>query len=64
VWKGYLYIAVISVAALGAAIADSQNDQILSLIGLRLKTALSTAIYKKSLKLSNSSKKENTGENN
>ena len=42
--------------------ADSQNEYKLSLVGLRLKTALSTAIYKKSLKLSNSSRKDKTGE--
>ena len=42
--------------------ADSQYWYNLNLVGLRLKTALSTAIYKKSLHLSNSSRKEKTGE--
>jgi hypothetical protein len=43
-------------------VADSQYWYNLNLVGLRLKTALSTAIYKKSLHLSNSSRKEKTGE--
>lgn len=62
VWKGYLYTVVLSVAALVAAVADSQYWYNLNLVGLRLKTALSTAIYKKSLLLSNTSRKEKTGE--
>jgi hypothetical protein len=60
-WKGYLYTIVLSVAALLSAISDSQYSYNLNLAGLRLKTALSDAIYKKSLLLSNSSRKEKTG---
>jgi hypothetical protein len=52
---------VLSVAALVAAMADSQYWYNLNLVGLRLKTALSAAIYKKSLVLSNSSRREKTG---
>jgi hypothetical protein len=56
-----LYTVVLSVAALVAAMADSQYWYNLNLVGLRLKTALSAAIYKKSLVLSNSSRREKTG---
>jgi ATP-binding cassette subfamily C (CFTR/MRP) protein 1 len=61
IWRGYLYTVILSVAALVAAMADSQYWYKLNLVGLRLKTALSTAIYKKSLNLSNSSRREKTG---
>jgi ATP-binding cassette subfamily C (CFTR/MRP) protein 1 len=62
VWKGYLYTVVLSVAAMVAAVADSQYWYNLNLVGLRIKTALSTAIYKKSLQLSNASRKDKTGD--
>jgi ATP-binding cassette subfamily C (CFTR/MRP) protein 1 len=61
VWRGYLYTVVLSGAALVAAMADSQYWYNLNLFGLRLKTALSTAIYKKTLHLSNAARKEKNG---
>jgi len=61
VWKGYLYTAILSVSGLISAIADSQYWYKMSMIGFRVKTALSIAIYKKALVLSNSSRKEKTG---
>ena len=56
-----MYVAVLSVATMMSAVADSQYWYKLDMLGLRLKTALSTAIYKKSLRLSNTSRREKTG---
>ena len=46
-----------------AVVADSQCRYNLDSVGLRVKTALTTAIYNKSLLLSNTSRKEKTGHN-
>jgi hypothetical protein len=61
VWHGYFYTIVLSVVALFAAVADSQYWYQMALVGLRVRTALSSAIYRKSLKLSNKSRKNYSG---
>ena len=59
-WKGYLYTGLFAVVAFLSAISDSSYWYNLNLVGLRLRTTLASTIYKKSLKLSNSSRKTNT----
>ena len=60
-WKGYLYTGLFAVVAFLAAISDSSYWYNLNLVGMRVRTTLASTIYKKSLKLSNSSRKINTG---
>ena len=60
-WKGYLYTIMFFIVAFLSAISDSSYWYNMRLVGLRLKTALTSTIYRKSLKLSNGSRKEQTG---
>ena len=52
-WHGYFYTAVLSVSAVLAATCDSQYWYRMTQLGLGVRTALSSAIYRKSLRLSN-----------
>lgn len=61
VWHGYLYMVLLSVVALLVAMADSNYWYFMRLVGLRVRTALSAAIYRKSLRLSNVARKKYTG---
>jgi len=61
VWRGYLYTIVLSLAAFIGAISDSQYWYNMRKVGLRLQTAISTAIYKKALVLSSASRRQKTG---
>lgn len=63
-WQGYLYTALFAVVAFSSAIADSSYWYNMRLVGLRLRTALSSTIYRKSLKLSNASRRAQNGEYN
>ena len=60
-WKGYLYAALLAVVALISAICDSQYWLGVERVGLRLRSAISGAVYRKTLRLSNSSRKTQTG---
>lgn len=62
VWHGYFYTVLLSVVALVAAVADSQYWYRMNLVGLRVRTVLSSAIYRKSLALSNNARKKYSGE--
>jgi len=61
VWRGYLYAAILSVSGLSVALADSHYWYKVIMIGFRVKAALIIAVYKKALVLSNTSRKEKTG---
>ena len=61
VWKGYFYVALIVVATFVNTIINSQYYYKQYLIGLRVRTALTSAIYRKSLRLSNMARKVMTG---
>jgi ATP-binding cassette subfamily C (CFTR/MRP) protein 1 len=61
VWRGYLYTIILSIAAFVGAMSDSQYWYSMRMVGLRLQTAISTAIYKKSLVLSSVSRRKKTG---
>lgn len=60
-WHGYFYTVMFSVVALANATSDSNYWYRVNLVGLRLRSSLSSAIYRKSLRLSNTSRKKYTG---
>jgi ATP-binding cassette subfamily C (CFTR/MRP) protein 1 len=61
-WLGYLYILLLMVINLCKTVLTSQFQFTQQLVGLRIKTALTSAIYRKSLKLSSSARKHRTGQ--
>ena len=63
-WKGYLFAALLAVVALISAVCDSQYWLGVERVGLRLRSAISGAVYRKTLRLSNSSRKTQTGKMN
>lgn len=60
-WKGYFYTLLFFIVAFISAVSDSSYWYNMRIVGLRLRTSLSSTIYKKSLKLSNASRKAQTG---
>ncbi len=64
VWHGYMYTVLFSVSALVMAVADSGYWYRVSLVGLRVRSGLSSSIYRKSLRLSNGARKKYTGAEN
>lgn len=60
VWKGYLYAVLLFIIAMIQTIVLSQYFHRMFLVGLRIRTALISSIYKKALKLSNAARKEST----
>ena len=60
-WHGYFYTAVLSVSAVLAATCDSQYWYRMTQLGLGVRTALSSSIYRKSLRLSNKARGSFTG---
>ncbi|CAH1406921.1 unnamed protein product [Nezara viridula] len=59
-WHGYLYATLLLVFSTLQMFFMTQFGKISQIIGLRIRSALTLAIYRKALKLSNSSKKEST----
>lgn len=60
-WKGYLYTALIVAVTFICTILNSQAFYREYLVGLRIRTGLISAIYRKSLRLSNAARKQMTG---
>ena len=60
-WRGYLYIVALVVVTIVNTIINAQALFMQYGIGLRIKTSLISAIYRKSLKLSSAGRKEMTG---
>ena len=59
-WKGYLFSAILLVTAVFQTLILSQYFNRMFLVGLRIRTALIAAIYRKALRVSNSARKEST----
>ena len=60
-WKGFLYVGLIVIVTFVISILNSQAYYREYLVGLRIRTGLISAIYRKSLKLSNAARKTMTG---
>lgn len=59
-WKGYFYAAMLLLTATIQTLVLSQYFNRMFLVGLRIRTALIAAIYRKALRMSNAARKEST----
>ncbi|XP_014612659.1 PREDICTED: multidrug resistance-associated protein 1 isoform X7 [Polistes canadensis] len=59
-WKGYFYAILLLITATLQTLVLSQYFHRMFLVGLRIRTALITAIYRKAMRMSNSARKEST----
>ncbi len=59
-WKGFLYAFLLFIVASIQTLILAQYFQRMFVVGLRIRTALISAIYRKALIMSNSSRKEST----
>lgn len=59
-WKGYLYAFLLLLTAIIQTLVLSQYFHRMFVVGLRMRTALIAAIYRKALRMSNSARKEST----
>ncbi|XP_072760188.1 multidrug resistance-associated protein 1 isoform X7 [Anoplolepis gracilipes] len=59
-WKGYFYSVLLLLTAILQTLILSQYFHRMFLVGLRIRTALIAAIYRKALRLSNAARKEST----
>nr|XP_026483252.1 multidrug resistance-associated protein 1 isoform X3 [Vanessa tameamea] len=60
VWKGYLYALGLVACATAQTMLLAHYFTRMYLVGMRIRTALTSAIYRKSLRISNSARKEST----
>ncbi|XP_066905601.1 multidrug resistance-associated protein 1 [Halyomorpha halys] len=59
-WHGYFYAVALFIVTTLQTLIQSQYNQRISLVGLRMRTSLTTAVYRKALKLSSSARKDST----
>lgn len=59
-WKGYFYASLLFITATIQTIVLSQYFNRMFIVGMRIRTALISAIYRKALRMSNAAKKEST----
>eukprot|EP00095_Tigriopus_kingsejongensis_P003831 maker-scaffold2698_size13172-snap-gene-0.2 protein:Tk03831 transcript:maker-scaffold2698_size13172-snap-gene-0.2-mRNA-1 annotation:"multidrug resistance-associated protein 1 isoform x1" len=59
-WKGYFYGAVLLIVAMFQTIILSQYFERMFMIGMNLRTAMISVIYRKALRMSGAAKKEST----
>ncbi|XP_054263384.1 multidrug resistance-associated protein 1 isoform X4 [Macrosteles quadrilineatus] len=59
-WKGFVYAALMMATAICQTLLLAQYFYRMSLVGLRIRTALISAIYRKALRISNTARKEST----
>ncbi|XP_028034266.1 multidrug resistance-associated protein 1 isoform X2 [Bombyx mandarina] len=59
-WKGYAYAVALLLCAITQTMLLAHYFTRMYLVGMRIRTALTSAIYRKSLRLSNSARKEST----
>ncbi|XP_065205458.1 multidrug resistance-associated protein 1-like [Planococcus citri] len=62
-WKGYLYVASLFLAAVIQTLLSAQYQDIMYTIGIKIRTCLISVIYKKALRISNGARRDfTTGE--
>lgn len=59
-WKGYFYAILLFTTAIIQTLVLSQYFNRMFIVGMRVRTALVSAIYRKALKMSNTARKETT----
>lgn len=59
-WKGYFYVGLLLIAAILQTVILSQYFYRMRIVGMRIRTALVSAIYRKALRMSNAARKEST----
>lgn len=59
-WKGYFYAFLLFITATVQTIVLAQYFNRMFIVGMRIRTALIAAIYRKALRMSNAAKKEST----
>ena len=59
-WKGYLYATLLLTISMVRTILTAQYNERMYLIGMKLRTALTSTIYNKSLRMSVAARKEST----
>lgn len=59
-WKGYFYAALLFITATIQTVILSQYFNRMFIVGMRIRTALVSAIYRKALCMSNAARKEST----
>nr|CAD7413218.1 unnamed protein product [Timema poppensis] len=59
-WKGYMYASMMFIAAAVQTMFNSQYSYKMMVVGIRIRVALISVIYKKALSMSNSARKEST----
>lgn len=60
VWKGYVYAVALLVCATVQTTLLAHYFTRMYFVGMRIRTALTSAIYRKSLRMSNAARKEST----
>ncbi len=58
-WKGYFYAGILIVTAVVQTLFGVQHNKRMLLVGMRVRTVLSSAVYRKALFVSNAAKKGN-----
>jgi ATP-binding cassette subfamily C (CFTR/MRP) protein 1 len=59
-WKGIFYAVILFSTALVSVVLHGQNNYIMYRIGVKIRTSLISAIYRKALVLSNAAKRKST----
>lgn len=60
IWKGYIYAVALLACATVQTMLLAHYFTRMYLVGMRIRTALTSAIYRKSLRMSNAARKEST----
>ncbi|XP_076064714.1 multidrug-Resistance like Protein 1 isoform X2 [Oratosquilla oratoria] len=60
VWRGYFYAVIMFICAQFQSLVLGQYFMKMFVVGLRIRTAIISSVYKKALKISNSARKEST----
>ena len=59
-WKGFMYAGLLLASSVLYNISNGQYNNKMYLVAMKVRTCLNSVIYRKSLKLSNTARKEST----